>query len=186
MITYTWFYIICVAVFSVGFLYITKAQRNSFFNSIVSFVFVVYLILAVGYLFFPIRYDREFFGTVEELECINLIPFYTIISICKHTTLATSLTQIGGNILLFVPFGIVQVLYPSKKAFKKYIKCLICTIVCIEAIQLLSSLIIRVPNRIADVDDIILNSIGGVLGYCFWGRLQMLSSVFHKKENTKI
>ncbi|WP_405083176.1 VanZ family protein [Paenibacillus chitinolyticus] len=79
-----------------------------------------------------------------------------------------------GNILLFVPFGILlPLLYISFKKFKNYFLFLISTILCIEFIQLFTRV------GIFDIDDIVLNSIGGVLGYFIIKKL--LNYTFFKK-----
>ena len=74
-----------------------------------------------------------------------------------------------GNILLFVPFGFfISYILKSKRWFEPFILTLICSCT-IEFVQLSI-------GRVFDVDDILLNLIGGVIGYLIYKLIRYISS----------
>jgi len=85
--------------------------------------------------------------------------------------------NIIGNVLLFVPYGFFACYYIDLKSFFKAL-CLIFTAsLSIEITQLLI-------GRVFDVDDILLNVIGGMIGYFIYNILRKLVTKFKflKKE----
>jgi len=96
---------------------------------------------------------------------INLIPF-TIFN--KYSIVDR---QIIGNLIMLAPLGIyLPILYSKVSDYSKVILIGILTSLSIEIIQLLTSF------RSADIDDIILNSIGIVIGFSLykiiWGHIR--------------
>lgn len=97
-------------------------------------------------------------------ESSNLIPLHTVKSYIKAYEIGTVsstvvLFNIVGNILIFVPMGILlPLLTPLKKAMPFLITSAL-TVTSIELIQLITGL-----GRL-DVDDLILNLIGALVGY---------------------
>ena len=86
----------------------------------------------------------------------NFVPFKEIMRYDFGSALFFK--NIIGNILLFLPFGFfVSQILKSKDVILPLIIIIICSI-CIETVQLYI-------GRVFDVDDIILNIAGGVLGY---------------------
>lgn len=91
---------------------------------------------------------------------INLIPFRTIQNYILYAGTLNAITNIVGNILLFLPFGyLLPKIYPQFKKSSSIIPMLIICIIAIETIQL-------TVGRTFDVDDFILNFAGGIIGYC--------------------
>jgi glycopeptide antibiotics resistance protein len=92
----------------------------------------------------------------EAGKTINLIPLMTLTA----QDLSTSLL----NILLFVPFGF---LFPivSKFRMKKTIIIGVLFSITIELLQLVTGILEKVTFRIADVNDVIFNTLGAVIGY---------------------
>ena len=77
------------------------------------------------------------------------------------------LKNVIGNVLLFVPFGIFVTYYVKND---KVYQTLFLSILVSCSIEFAQSVI----GRTADIDDVILNSIGGILGYIifkFGGKL---------------
>ncbi|MBC3797428.1 VanZ family protein [Acetobacterium tundrae] len=76
-------------------------------------------------------------------------------------TFTDSFKNLMGNILLFVPFGL---LYPlSRKKRVKFFEALVLILGTTCAIEVLQYLFLT--SRRADIDDVILNLIGGLIGY---------------------
>lgn len=92
----------------------------------------------------------------------NFIPFYSIRDILAQDSLLIAFKQIGGNILLLLPLGFfVSLIY--KKSFLKIFFIGFLFSVAIEVLQFIMARLFLM-NRSADIDDIILNCVGYVLG----------------------
>lgn len=86
----------------------------------------------------------------------NFVPFREILRYDIGSALFFK--NIIGNILLFLPFGFfVSYIIKSKDVILPLIICIVCSI-SVETVQLYI-------GRVFDVDDIILNVIGGIAGY---------------------
>ena len=88
---------------------------------------------------------------------INLIPF---IHITDYEMKREALINIIGNMALFIPTGIIlPILYKRLNSFWKVLLAGAGISLCIELIQLL------LENSVTDIDDLILNSAGVIIGY---------------------
>lgn len=91
-------------------------------------------------------------------ERINLVPFRTICSYFAHFSLDLFLVNIVGNIVMFLPWGFgLMLLWRKKRTLPSVILYSLALPVFIETCQLFI-------GRSVDVDDLILNFIGGGLG----------------------
>lgn len=74
--------------------------------------------------------------------------------------------NLAGNIVLFIPFGVVlPYLWQKFRSFWRLLLVTMCAIVLIELIQLVTLL------GSCDVDDLILNMVGVIIGYGIWKRI---------------
>lgn len=85
--------------------------------------------------------------------------------------------NIIGNVLLFIPYGFFACYYVDLKSFFKAFGLIFAASLSIEFTQLLI-------GRVFDVDDILLNVIGGMIGYFIYNILRKLVNKFKflKKE----
>lgn len=96
---------------------------------------------------------------------VNLVPFRTMKSYIKYSGFFHSLTNIFGNILIFVPLGILlPILYKNYKKITKVLIHAILLSLFIESIQFFI-------GRSVDIDDLILNSLGALGGYFIYKKL---------------
>lgn len=95
-------------------------------------------------------------------EGINLMPFYTISTFFRFTSWEDFLVNIVGNVVMFIPwgFGLVLMWKKNRNPWKVLLLCLMLPLG-IEFIQLFI-------DRRVDVDDLILNFTGGVIGAGLW------------------
>ena len=114
-------------------------------------------ILLLAYVAFLLSITLVFFP--HETSSINLVPFRTIASDWRTGGLPF-LINFVGNIVAFMPVGILPPLIRTRKteAWEMALFGLGLSVV-IEGGQYLFS------RRCADVDDLILNTLGAVLGY---------------------
>lgn len=101
----------------------------------------------------------------------RFIPFYSVYYylISRQEPLDVGLINIFGNILLFVPFGFFLPLVSSgMQRFKKVLLVTLFTSLGLELTQLVLAI------GMFDIDDTLLNTIGGALGYACFSLLQKL------------
>jgi glycopeptide antibiotics resistance protein len=90
----------------------------------------------------------------------NLVPFTTVRIYLDNLDSPFWQSQAVGNVLLLLPLGLLGPLaLPWLARWWRVLLVAGLFSVCIELIQL------AIPDRSADVDDVLLNSIGALLGY---------------------
>lgn len=133
-------------------------------------IFGVYLLLLSTVLFFNTSRMMDFEGSVSLLEYMkyntNLIPFRTIGSyLSRGLENSFVLENLFGNLLLFTPMALfLPCLFKKLQKFIPFAVTLFSIILCVEVIQIISHC------GSGDVDDILLNMVGGL---CFYGLLRM-------------
>jgi glycopeptide antibiotics resistance protein len=91
---------------------------------------------------------------------VNLIPLRTISSQLEHLTEGWALKNLIGNIFPFVPVGfLIPLSYQGLRRLYRTFFVIFAVIALMETFQLLTGL------GAFDIDDIILNLIGGTAGY---------------------
>lgn len=104
---------------------------------------------------------------------INWIPFVNLLDYPKKSEI---LLNIIGNTTMFIPLGIIwPVVFIDLNTHVKVIASGVGTSLCIEILQL------PFYDRVSDVDDLILNSFGFVVGYL----LYLLTRSAMKKQSNK-
>ncbi|MFE7100100.1 VanZ family protein [Streptomyces erythrochromogenes] len=95
----------------------------------------------------------------------NLQPGSSIEAYLKHASTLEAARQLGGNLLLGVPFGVLlPVLLPPARGLLRVAAVTVCLMTLVELVQ--GAL---VTGRVFDIDDVILNTAGALLGYLFIG-----------------
>ena len=90
----------------------------------------------------------------------NLIPLRTIGIYLANLDSGYWVGQMVGNLLLLLPMGLVgPVVFPW---LDRWLRVLVTALVLSSAIELAQ---LWVPDRSADVDDLLLNVVGAMLGY---------------------
>lgn len=113
------------------------------------------------------------------LRSYNLIPFKTILDyVSGNIYVSKSLVRdnILGNIIVFIPYGLYLQVLLKNKSFSKSLLIVSVTSILIEIIQFIFNL------GAADIDDIILNVCGGVIGIIGY---KVLRKIFHETDKTK-
>ena len=138
-------------------------KRFILYKELISLCFIIYIIML-----FELVTTTDF-----ESFSNNYIPFKEIFRYSFTSKLFYR--NVVGNIVLFIPFGYF-VSYYCKLNKKGYIAALI---------TLITSLTIEVIQmgigRSFDVDDIILNVIGGILGYLFYYIFEKIFNKYNEK-----
>lgn len=141
-----------------------KAEtQNKWKKRAVRVLFVVYLMVLAYFLFFSERYGR---GDLHGTYRYNLEPFQEIKRFLQHWRVVgweSFVVNILGNVLAFAPFGfLLPIVSAHNRSFWSVALYSFESSLCIELIQL------SFQVGIFDVDDLMMNTAGGIIGYLFF------------------
>lgn len=123
-------------------------------------LYILYLVLLVYFLFFAERYGRADRSAGFRY---NLVPFTEIrrfVRYARQIGLPMAILNLVGNVIGFMPLGaFLPVLHSRcRRLWKTAAICLMVSVE-VELVQLITQ------TGICDIDDVLLNTLGGVLGY---------------------
>lgn len=164
-----------------------KTKKNRGFFSIIIFVAYLFALLSVtvfprmevGILSDTGRPYVDFYFNADTKSTINLIPFNSILTYIKDLFSASadakvvSRINLAGNIILFIPMGVFLHLW--FRGIKNFWKIVLSSIVFSTLIEIIQFVI----GRSSDIDDLILNLFGTLIGF-------LLSCAFMKKSQKDI
>ena len=149
-----------------------KQRRIIWKREAVLLLMYVNLVVIIRFTFFPMSRVN---GIVQPLIYdastafpfrVNLIPFVNLFDYDNRRDL---LLNVIGNTAMFIPSGIVlPIIYKKLNNFWKVVTAGTLISLCIEIIQLPFSV------RASDVDDLILNTLGVVIGYGIYAAVKHL------------
>ena len=149
-------FIFTIIIVSIRLVYIFNNKENFVLHKeLLMLCFIIYILL----LYYIVTFQDNNYGTN------NFVPFREIFRYDVNSRLF--LKNVIGNVLLFVPFGIFVTYYVKND---KVYQTLFLSILVSCSIEFAQSVI----GRPADIDDVILNTIGGIIGYIifkFGGKL---------------
>lgn len=157
-----------VSLITIAILLIRKVKFS--IALLLSFIFYCLVVFKITIL--PIRYFFE-----EQYNYPNLytqfVPFKTII----HTFSNGNHIQNIGNLLMLSPFTIfLQLIYKKQSAWKSFTILLIISL-SIEILQYVINILTHYPNKVTDIDDLLLNVLGGSLSLIVFNQFRKLSIV---------
>lgn len=122
----------------------------------------LYKILIPFYTLFLLYLMFFGFGRSQyDINIVRLIPMFSTVGFVKQTILwKTIIINIFGNILIFVPFGFLGIVFPKLNNFWILILDFLFAIIILESFQYFTRL------GVFDIDDVILNTAGAAIG--FW------------------
>ena len=132
----------------------------------------LYKILIPFYTLFLLYLMFFGFGRSQyDINIVRLIPMFSTVGFVKQTILwKTIIINIFGNILIFVPFGFLGIVFPKLNQFWILILDFLFAIIIVESLQYFTRL------GVFDIDDVILNTVGVAIG--FWIYRKWASRVF--------
>lgn len=153
-----------------------KKGSLSFFYNFIIFTFIYYMMVAYFLVILPIPDVGSVTTTYRQM--MQLTPFQFVFDIIRevnidifnpssyfHALLQPVVTQVIFNILLTIPFGVFM-RYFFNLSFKKTLLFSFGLSLFYELSQLSGLFFIyRGPYRLFDVDDLMLNTLGGSIGY---------------------
>jgi glycopeptide antibiotics resistance protein len=151
------------------------------FRIFILFSFLLFLIVAFYLVILPLPVSRDIKSTMKSNAAYyNLVPFSFVADLMREAQLdlrvpATyqnllserSFLQAAFNLIMLMPFGIF-LRYYFKCTLKKTLLLTFLLSLFFEVTQLTGLYgLYNAPYRLFDVDDLILNTLGGALGYLF-------------------
>lgn len=144
-------FVIFILIYGYIFTRLRKIKNKKMIKEYLNLSFVFSILFIISLTAFPV-------STSFKLDFdLNIIPFRTILYYISLGNLIEFLANVLGNIIIFVPFGFFLCIKERGNVKITLTACLLFTI-CIETLQLM------LPMRTTDIDDVILNFIGGCIG----------------------
>lgn len=146
-------------------------HQKKLFKKICWFIFIIYILLLTKIILFKYiniidLFENIFNNDLNGFRSLNFIPFQTLkefILTITNGNISRGIINLLGNILVFAPMGwFIPLLFPKHRQLKKVL-----------FIGILLSLLFEISQYYfylgsADIDDVILNDLGVILGFlCF-------------------
>lgn len=147
-----------VIAISMRITYIVKNKKEFiFYKELLSFVFIIYVLC----LFYVVTFQDVGWSSS------NFVPFKEMFRYNIGSRLF--IKNVLGNIIMFAPYGFFASYYLNLKKTRSIITLVLLVSISIETTQL-------IIGRVFDIDDIILNIVGGILGFYFYRSLDTINS----------
>lgn len=144
------------------YLSVYQGRRLNGFRFATLTAFVLYLLAVLHLVLFPIEVDFGSYAS-ENLGYINAIPLLT-----------ADLRSFLSSVILMVPLGVfLPLLSPTSLSVKTIARQTFKLSLAIELTQFLTNVILG-SARLPDVNDVIANTLGGVLGYLLFKQMSRI------------
>lgn len=137
-------------------------QRKTLQKTIYYMLFVIYSLTMLWLLFGRQQYHRDMMDMLVNLQPLKTIRTYLYVLQNREEVylLRIAAFNLFGNVVLFIPYGIfLPYLFNRLRSLWKVMLFGAVTIVCVELLQ------IATLRGSCDVDDLILNMMGILIGY---------------------
>ena len=152
--------ILGIVFFLIGYILYFRKKQYTIYKLGVLLTLFIYITMVIGVTLtpFPLNFAeiKNLQWLHESSNYLNLIPFKEIFSYLHQCVL---------NVIMFIPFGILYPLYKGKINIKYAIVSSTIFTVLIEMLQLTFSIIFQAPAWFFDINDIMANVLGGIIGY---------------------
>ncbi len=175
--------ILGILLFLIAYLFYYRKKQYSFYQLLLLILSYIYITMVIGVTMTPIPLN------MTELKYMqNLYSGFDYYNLDLLRDIVYMGDQFLLNIVLFVPFGILFPLRRNKINYKSVLLASFLFSLGIELSQLGISVLLQTPAWFFDVDDILANVLGGMLG-CFIVKMliePVVSSVMKQIEEDKV
>lgn len=129
---------------------------------ILGVLFVLYIMLLITVVFFKEGYTVSMMLLKQTNRPLigNFIPFKTITFYCRTSSIDITIRELIGNVIAFAPMGfLLPLCFNRIKGIEKVFIISFTISLFFEIIQIITNL------GIFDVDDIMLNTLGAIIGF---------------------
>jgi glycopeptide antibiotics resistance protein len=135
----------------------------------------LYAIAAVDRLFFPVAIDSAVRAVTAAHAAgstrTNLVPLLTVAQLVRRSSSYQAVRQIGGNVGLLLPLGaVLPILVVRLRRLGTFALTALAATLAIEVVQYMATGA-GFMSRAFDIDDVLLNVAGALIGYCIWWAL---------------
>lgn len=152
-------------------------------------IFGIYFTSLINLTLFPFPYQKYLIQVMIEDRLgynHNFIPFKSIVDTINFGSISIVLKQIAGNVLLFIPLGFALPILFLRITKIKTVLIGFSLSLTIELFQGTSGLFLGYNYRSCDVDDLILNTSGTIIGlYVYFLSLKFFKT-YHYSKNEKL
>ena len=155
-----------------------KQKKIDWKREVVLLLMYINLAVILRFTFFPMsKVDGHIQPLVLDTAAVfpfrvNLIP---LVNLFDYDSKRDLLLNVIGNTAMFVPSGIVlPIVYKGLNTHWKVISAGIGISLCIEILQL------PFYDRVSDIDDLLLNSLGFIIGYLLYLLAKSLKKNIHR------
>ena len=131
-------------------------------------LFVLYLGWVIGATLFPLPIRAEVLSleSAGQGVTVNLVPLASISETLRDGSVFAQVRVIGGNIVTLAPFGfLLPFVAPRFATWGRMALAALLFPLAIESSQLAISLLLGYSYRVTELDDVILNAVGILLGF---------------------
>ncbi|PJI07526.1 MULTISPECIES: VanZ family protein [Clostridium] len=147
-----------------------KSHKVSIFKSIVTVLSVIYIAALLKIILFKNVTLAQMFGEYKKMRSVNLIPFKSIFesfAASKGMGAFWTASNVFGNLIVFIPFGyLVPMMWKKAMKFKNILMLSAGLSLFFETFQYITG------TGSSDIDDIMLNTMGAIIGYILLGYLK--------------
>lgn len=146
-----------VIIISMRVTYLIKnKERFILYSELLSFSFIMYVLC----MFYVVTFQDVGWSTS------NYIPFKEMFRYSFGSRLF--IKNVLGNIVLFIPYGFFVSYFLNLKKKRSALLLILLVSISIEVTQL-------IIGRVFDIDDILLNSLGGIIGFLLYRSLDFIN-----------
>ncbi len=148
----------CITYLPIAWIHQKRHGKSPWIRHLANFVFIgiIWSILYITILIYGTELTFH-----PGFHMINLIPFVWV----KETYtmgMRQMLSQLIMNIIMLIPVGfLLPIIFSQMRKFYRTVLCIALFILVIETIQYFI-------GRSADIDDLIMNTVGGMIGYAIY------------------
>lgn len=153
-----------------------SARKRTQYRILGKILFVLYIIFVFYFLLISEIYGRT--GEMQEYH-YNLVLFQEIKRFWnyrKQLGIFATVTNLLGNVLIFLPFGFFMAMASKYRSFMSTLIYSLALSLTIEISQLFMKV------GCFDVDDLLLNTIGGMLGFITFAVCNVIRRNYAKKK----
>jgi glycopeptide antibiotics resistance protein len=157
-----------------------KSRKRSLFYRFILVCFCSYLLLLTETVFFPILvpvnwpHNLSIAEMKSALEQINLIPFHQTGILDSAPLSASGIQDIFINLLMTVPIGLALTYLVSLRGWS-VILLVVATGLLFEGVQLTVKLATGTFYHTVDINDVIMNALGVLVGYIIFKIIQWIN-----------
>lgn len=167
MLDYQSWYIIAAPLYVV-FLALSIYKKRRFTDILLHTIVFFYFVAILSLTIFPLPFQISLIEDSRQNSHLtnNFIPLGSILPILTQNNFLVTVRQIIGNVILFLPLGFfVPLVWKQQTNISLVLKIGFIFSIGIEVTQFLISLILGFTYKVTDVDDVILNTFGCLIGY---------------------